>query len=366
MHCTKHLSICPLPWRTSAWPPPPHPTPAAGARVHLSKTLQEFPSGSRSRPRRRGGPRQPARKASGRPVRMCSVPAAGAARPATPAPGFPRGPPRESQAGGTRCTGAAESWSLCSPTRPGAYPGGEARPFRACGLPLRGSVDRREPESGPGAGRRLSGAPWLRRGRRSAGRAGRGGALSSGLRCWSRPASRPRAAAAAAAGRGRAGHGKPSARSRAARVAKPPLPARLASVLLSRPLSLTLSLPGWKFPLTSREQTDGRTHARAHSGGGRWGRRRGWGKPARPDRAPRTPSPAATATPPGGARSPRAGLDSWRPRETSLVPTRWTQKSISSACSLLWGVLDTLRSLHRANRNFEIVVEVSPENHELI
>lgn len=93
MHCTKHLSICPLPWRTSAWPPPPHPTPAAGARVHLSKTLQEFPSGSRSRPRRRGGPRQPARKASGRPVRMCSVPAAGAARPATPAPGSPAVPP---------------------------------------------------------------------------------------------------------------------------------------------------------------------------------------------------------------------------------------------------------------------------------
>lgn len=54
-------------WRTSAWPPPPHPNPAAGAWVHLSKTLQEFLSASRSRPRRRRGPRQPARKASGPP-----------------------------------------------------------------------------------------------------------------------------------------------------------------------------------------------------------------------------------------------------------------------------------------------------------
>ncbi|XP_017364129.1 translation initiation factor IF-2-like [Cebus imitator] len=41
---------------------------------------------------------------------------------------------------------------------------------------------------------------------------------------------------------------------------------RLAGALLSLSLSLTLSLPGWKFPLTSREHTDRRTHARTQRG----------------------------------------------------------------------------------------------------
>nr|XP_035149124.1 uncharacterized protein LOC103791934 [Callithrix jacchus] len=41
---------------------------------------------------------------------------------------------------------------------------------------------------------------------------------------------------------------------------------RLAGALLSLSLSLTLSLPGWKFPLTSREHTDRLTHARTQRG----------------------------------------------------------------------------------------------------
>lgn len=41
---------------------------------------------------------------------------------------------------------------------------------------------------------------------------------------------------------------------------------RLAGALLSLSLSLTLSLPGWKFPLTSREKTDRRTPARTQRG----------------------------------------------------------------------------------------------------
>lgn len=223
----------------------------------------------------------------------------------------------------------------------------------------RGGADRREPEPGRGAGWRLSGAPWLRRGRRSAGRAGRAGALSSGLGCWSRPASRPRAAAG---GRGRAGHGKPSARSPAALVAKPPLPARLASVLLSRPHSLTLSLPGWKFPLTSREQTDGRTHARAQRG-------REVGSPPGVGEA-RAPRPGAPNPKPRDAPG-RRPQPKGRPEQLEAKGDRPGPQVLGTEANLICmspplGVSVTLRSLHRLNRNFEIVADLSPENSELI
>ena len=185
--------------------------------------------------------------------------------------------------------------------------------------------------------------------KRGAGRARRGPEL--------RPALLEPAREQAEGGGGGGGGGRPGARRAREAVSAQPgcsggetsssCPARLGTSLSS---SLAHSLTSWlEIPTdVEREQTDGRTHARAHSGGGRWGRLRGWGKPARPDPAPRTPSPAAAATPPGGARSPRAGPDSWRPRETGLVPTRWAQKSISSACSLLWGSrLHSDRSIER-------------------
>lgn len=70
---------------------------------------------------------------------------------------------------------------------------------------------------------------------------------------------------------------------------------RLAGALLSLSLSLTLSLPGWKFPLTSRE--DRRTHARK-ARGREVGSPPGVGK-ARTPVGPRDPGPA----PPAGSAS---------------------------------------------------------------
>lgn len=258
---------------------------------------------------------------------MCPVPAAGDARPATPAPAAPsprtRPEPRAATSRRDSRKPEAERRRLrvpdCPlprpPQSPEAYPGGAARPLRACGLPLRGGAGRRgprEPEQGRGGGpgsaaqRRAMAA--ARAEKREAGRARRGPEL--------RPALLEPAREQAEAEGGGGGGGRPGARRAREAVSAQPgrsggetsssCPARRASVLLSRPLSLTLSLPGWKFPLTSREQTDGRTHARARSGGGRWGRRRrGWGKPARPDPAPRAPSPAAAVTPPGGTQRPK-------------------------------------------------------------
>lgn len=175
-----------------------------------------------------------------------------------------------------------------------------ARPPCACGLPLRASLasgvgDRRgsgrpEPKPGrarvrigravsPGRAGPVSPAPCPQRRRREAQDArwpGGGGAafLAAGLRPgrhWALgagPAAACRPRTAAAAGGRTDGKGRGSCQ----RVAGPLrwrnllfLP-RLAGALLSLSLSLTLSLPGWKFPLTSREQTDRRTHARTQRG----------------------------------------------------------------------------------------------------
>lgn len=144
-------------------------------------------------------------------------------------------------------------------------------------------------------------------------------------------------------------------------------PARRASVLLSRPLSFTLSLPGWKFPLTSREQTDGRTHARAQRG-------REVGSPPPGVGEARAPRPGAPSPEPRGCRDapgrhpngPRVGPNSWRPPETGLVPTCPGTK-VNPVCMVPpLGVSVTLRSLCRLNRNFKIVADVSPENYEFM
>lgn len=85
---------------------------------------------------------------------------------------------------------------------------------------------------------------------------------------------------------------------------------RAAGALLSRSRSLTLSLPGWKFPLTSRKQTDRRTHARTPRGR-EVGSPRGWGKPAlvgapRPRPAwPPSLAPGAAGPPRGAGRGAR-------------------------------------------------------------
>lgn len=186
-----------------------------------------------------------------------------------------------------------------APTRPSlAYPGGESAfgllarvspswAARACGLEREEAVAGRSP-SGPGCGsgravarrgraRPVSAAPCPQRGRREAQGArwpGGGAALLAGRlrprRRWA-PGAGPAAACrprAAAAGGPTDGKGRGSCQ----RVAGPLrwrnllfLP-RLAGALLSLSLSLTLSLPGWKFPLTSREHTDRRTHARTQRG----------------------------------------------------------------------------------------------------
>lgn len=78
---------------------------------------------------------------------------------------------------------------------------------------------------------------------------------------------------------------------------------RLAGALLCLSVLLTLSLPGWKFPLTSSEKTDRRTHARTPRGR-EVGRHRGWGKPALVG----LPCAPGSAPPPSSAPAPRGRL----------------------------------------------------------
>lgn len=238
-----------------------------------------------------------------------------------------------------------------------------ARPRCACGLPLR---------AGAGLGA-AGGASWAAgRGRRFRGagaRSSRAGPVSAapcrsagggkrgarGGRAAAAPPSRPRrlwpglrralGARSAAARRPRAavtrGPTDGKGRGSCQRVARPLrwrnllfLP-RLAGALLCLSLLLTLSLPGWKFPLTSRKKTDG--HTRARRGGGRWGRRRGWGKPAPRGRPAQGDPPPAAPLPLGaaaegdqeravgglGVRVPRGAPSPW-PR--SLGPEGWSER----------------------------------------
>lgn len=185
----------------------------------------------------------------------------------------------------------------------------------------------------------VSAAPCPQRGRRERRARGCGAAASPpsrprllrpGLR-WALGAGpatgrRPRAAAAAARPDRREGQGKLSARRRAAPVAKPPLPAP-ARWCTSLSFSLAHSLTSWlEIPTdVERRQTDG--HTRARRGGGRWGRRRGWGKPAllwgraTPAR-PRLPARRAPPEPLWGAGEGRAlgGQDAGVPRRRSRSP----------------------------------------------
>lgn len=172
------------------------------------------------------------------------------------------------------------------PVRVGSGPGERAR-----GLAEPGQSAPRHVRSAGGGKRRARG------GRAAAVPPSRPRRLRPGLR-WALGAGpaagrRPRAAAAAAA-RGRIdGKGRGSCQ----RVAGPLrwrnllfLP-RLAGALLSLSLSLTLSLPGWKFPLTSREKTDRRTPARTQRG-----------------REVGSPPGVGEARASGGAVRPRPGL----------------------------------------------------------
>lgn len=121
---------------------------------------------------------------------------------------------------------------------------------------------------------------------------------------------------------------------------------RLAGALLCLSVLLTLSLPGWKFPLTSSEKTDRRTHARTPRGREVGsppgvGEARTSGAAVRPRFGPaallgsrpsgplrggergarseaRTPeSPAELLLPAGAPEAPRAGADRDAPRSAT-------------------------------------------------
>lgn len=161
--------------------------------------------------------------------------------------------------------------AACALAREGAATG-RAGAGPAAGRVRSGRAGARSRRAGP-----VSAAPCPQHGRREAQGArwpGRGGAAfpAAAAPAWAARSSGSRAGAGrrprAAAARGPTdGKGRGSCQ----RVAGPLrwrnllfLP-RLAGALLSLSLSLTLSLPGWKFPLTSREK-DRRTHALTQRG----------------------------------------------------------------------------------------------------
>lgn len=197
---------------------------------------------------------------------------------------------------------------------PGAGKAAAAGPERGRVRAARGREDGGARSRGAGQRRAMS-----QRGRREARGArwpGRGGAAfpaaaalawaARGAGCGARSGAgrEPRAAAARGARPGRAGEAVSAPPG--APVAKPPLPAPARGALLCLSLLLTLSLPGWKFPLTSREQTDGRTHARTPRGR-EVGSPPGVGK-ARASGAPCAPGPAPSWAPlPPGAAGRRPG-----------------------------------------------------------
>lgn len=172
------------------------------------------------------------------------------------------------------------------PVRGGSGPGERARGLAGPGHSQRRAMSAARAEAS--AGRAVAGPRRCRLPGRGGSGLGCAGALGAG------PAAGRRPRAAAAAARGPIdGKGRGSCQ----RVAGPLrwrnllfLP-RLAGALLSLSLSLTLSLPGWKFPLTSRDKTDRRTPALTQRG-----------------REVGSPPGVGEARTSGGAVRPRPGL----------------------------------------------------------
>lgn len=283
----------PTPVRMCVSPPPPAPAPRPLRPATLSRGSGPAGGAGARRPQHARGPRVPEFGLPWRRVRA--------------RPRCARGLRRRLRGGG----GGAGGGRRAGAAGPGA--GGSGR------------AGARSP--GPGGQRRA----MARRGRRAARgarRPGRGGSGLGGAGLPARGAGRgPRAAAAAARPDGRAGHGKLSARRRAAPVAKPPLPAPARGCTsLSCCLAHSLSLPGWKFPLTSREQTDRRTHARAPRGREvgsppEVGEARSSGAAVRPPARPRRRR--ARRPPPRGrvgADRPAAGVPRGAPRSRAGAP----------------------------------------------
>lgn len=140
-------------------------------------------------------------------------------------------------------------------------------------------------------------------------------------------------------------------------------PARLGTSLSS---SLAHSLTSWLEIPTDVERADRRTDPRARAQRGREvGSPPGVGEARAPRPDAPNPKPRGGRDAPGRRPQPKSRPGQLEARGDLPGPHAPGSK-VNLICMFPpLGVSATLRSLHRANRNFEIVAEVSPENHDL-